>query len=192
MSTQKTTISKSAQKFAENWLPVKSITNNAILLDDGLSVVGVKVSPKNIFILDDLSQESIIVGLRSFYNTLDYPFWLIVADRPVDINFYLSQLQLLGNSNNSPMVRKVIMQDIQKANTFMSKEIGVVDTGYYILFKEKRPEIIQKKLQNMITGLASCGLQATQATDEDLRDLLDNFLNDNTRYDFGTVITDEY
>ena len=34
---------------------------------------------------------------ENFYNTIDYEFWLVVADRPVDITVYLSQLQLLYN-----------------------------------------------------------------------------------------------
>lgn len=191
-NTQKTQINKAAQKYAENWLPIKAIINNTILLDDGYSVTGVKVNPKNIFILDDSDQNNTIVGLRNFYNTIDYEFWLIVTDKPVDINVYLSQLQLLANQNTSPVIRKVILQDINKANIFMSKEVGVVDTEYYILFKEKKAELIQKKVQNLITGLAGCGLQASQTTDSDLRTLLDSFLNDNTTYDFGTVISNEY
>lgn len=31
---------------------------------------------------------------------IDYEFWIVVADRPVDINLYLSQLQLLYNSTS--------------------------------------------------------------------------------------------
>ena len=30
----------------------------------------------------------------------------------------------------------------------MSKEVNVTDTEYFILFKDKRPEIIQKRIQN--------------------------------------------
>ena len=80
------------------------------------------------------------------------------------------------------------MQDINKANLFMGKEIGVSDTEYYILFKEKRPEIIQKRIQNLISGLASVGLSARQVSNDDLRVLLDGFLNGGVTTEFGTVI----
>ena len=50
---------------------------------------------------------------------MDYEFWLIVADRPVDISVYMSQMQLLLNSTTSPKIRKLIMQDIQKGETFI-------------------------------------------------------------------------
>jgi hypothetical protein len=186
VSTKKPT--NAALKYAENWLPVKSITNGAIILDNGYSVTGVKVMPKNIFIMEADSQANTIFQIRNFYNTIDYEFWLLIADRPVDINVYLSQLQLLYNSVQTPALRKLITQDINKANMFMSKEIGVADTEYFILFREKRPEIINKRIQQLISGLANAGLQAKQTSNEDLRVLLDGFLNAGSATNFGTVM----
>lgn len=185
---KKQAVNSKAAKYAENWLPIKTIANGAIVLEGGVNVTGVKITPKNIFILDYESQSNIIFNLRNFYNTIDYEFWLMIADRPVDINVYVSQLQLLYNSAQSPAMRKLIIEDINKANLFMRKEVSVTDTEYYILFKDKRPAIIQKRIQGLITGLASCGLQATQTSNDDLRTLLDGFLNGGRTTDFGTVM----
>lgn len=179
-----------AQKYAENWLPIRAIQNGEIILDNGYRVTGVKVNPRNIFILDYDSQSNAIFNLRNFYNTLDYEFWLIVTDRPVDINVYLSQLKLLFNSVQVPAIRKLIREDIDKANLFMSKEVNVTDTEYYILFKDKRPEIIQKRIQNLISGLAGAGLQSAQTSNDDLRSLIDGFMNDSNSTNFGTVMTE--
>lgn len=178
-----------AQKYAENWLPIRGIQNGEIILDNGLRVTGVKIRPRNIFILDYDSQNNAIFNLRSFYNTLDYQFWLIVSDRPVDINNYLAQLKLLYNSVQVQAIRKLIREDIDKANLFMSKEVNVTDTEYFILFKDKRPEIIQKRIQNLVSGLANAGLQSAQTSNDDLRTLLDGFLNGGDSYNFGTVIS---
>lgn len=180
---------KSTRKFAEDWIPVRAIQNGEIILDNGYRVTGVKIRPRNIFILDYDSQNNAIFNLRSFYNTLDYPFWLIISDRPVDINVYLAQLKLLYNSVQVQSIRKLIREDIEKANLFMSKDVNVTDTEYFILFKEKRPEIIQKKIQNMISGLAGAGLQSSQTSNDDLRVLLDGFLNGGDTTNFGTVVT---
>ncbi len=187
MTNQKN--SSSTRKFAEDWLPVKSIQNGEILLDNGLRVTGVKVRPRNIFILDYDSQNNAIFNLRNFYNTIDYPFWLIVSDRPVDINVYLNQLKLLYNSVQVQAIRKLVREDIDKANLFMSKEVNVTDTEYFILFKERRPEIIQKRIQNMISGLSGAGLQSTQVSNDDLRVLLDGFMNGGDTTEFGTVMS---
>lgn len=187
-NNQKSKVDAKAQKYAENWLPIRGIQNGEIILDNGLRVTGVKIRPRNIFILDYDSQNNAIFNLRSFYNTMDYPFWLIVADRPVDINVYLAQLKLLYNQVQVPAIRKLVREDIDKANLFMSKEVNVTDTEYYILFKDKRPEIIQKRIQNMISGLAGAGLQSSQVSNDDLRTLLDGFMNGGETTTFGTVM----
>ena len=146
-NTKQPQISNAAKKYAENWLPVSAIQNGEILLDNGSRVTGVKVRPRNIFILDYDSQNNAIFQLRNFYNGMDYPFWLIISDRPVDINVYLAQLKLLYNQVQFPAIRKLVREDIDKANMFMGKTVGVTDTEYFILFKDKRPEVIQKRIQ---------------------------------------------
>lgn len=173
-------------KFTEDWLPIQSIQNGMILCDHNMKVSGVKVAPKNIFILDAVTQENMMTGLKNFYNMLDFEFWLVVADRPVDISVYMSQLQLLYNSTTNPKVRKLINQDIQKGNSFITN--NVVDTEYYILFQEKDMEAIQKKIRLLINGLAGCGLNASQTSNDDLRIILDNFLNGGATTEFGTVM----
>lgn len=177
---------KMSSKYTEDWVPVRDIVNGTILLENKLVVTGVKVMPRNIFILDEQSQSNILTGLKNFYNQLDFEFWLVCADRPVDITVYLSQLQLLYNQTQQPAIRKLIMEDINKGNSFVNN--NVVDTEYYILFKEKDPELMQKKIRLLINGLSGCGLVASQTTNEDLRVILDNFLNGGVTTEFGTVV----
>lgn len=181
---------KRGNKFTEGWFPVKNIVNDIIILDNNEKVAGVKITPRNIFILDEDSQQNIIRSLNNFYNTIDFEFWLIVSDRVVDISIYQSQLQLLYNNIQKPKLRKLINQDINKGNSFMAN--NVVDTEYYMLFREKNPELINKKLRTLINGFATSGLNASQATNEDLRTLIENFLNGGTRTQFGTVMKYEH
>ena len=182
-------MAKNESMYTESWLPIKQIMNGMIELDNGEYVTGVKVHPRNIFIADSGLQNAIVGNLRNFYNSINFEFWLIIADRPVDIGIYLSQLQVLYNNTNSNMSKKIIMEDINKANMFMSAEYNVVDTEYFILFKEKRMELIQKKLHTIISGLANSGLNSNQTSNDDLRMILDNFLNGGTHTSFGTVMS---
>ena len=177
---------KMSSKYTEDWVPVRDIVNGTILLENKLVVTGVKIMPRNIFILDEQSQANIMTGLKNFYNQLDFEFWLVCADRPVDITVFLSQLQLLYNETQQPAIRKLIMEDINKGNNFINN--NVVDTEYYILFKEKNPDLMQKKVRLLINGLSGCGLVASQTTNEDLRVVLDNFLNGGVTTEFGTVV----
>ena len=172
--------------FTENWVKIRSIQNGIITLPNKEMVTGVKIEPRNIFILDNIQQDNIINALRNCYNTFNFEFWLIAADRPVDISVYVSQLELMLNSNLSPAIRKMVMQDIEKANMFVNNQ--VVDTEYYVLFKENNMDRLQQKVRAMVNGFASCSLLASPTTDDDLRIILDNFLNGGVRTDFGTVV----
>ena len=183
-NTNQTT--KVTSPYTEDWINVKAIKNGVILLPNREMVTGVKIMPKNIFILDSLQQESILNAMKNFYNLLTFEFWMIAADRPVDISVYQSQLQIMLQNATNPDQIKIIAQDIEKANIFINNQ--VVDTEYYILFKEKNQEEINRKIRLIINGLANCGLNSSQTSNDDLRTILDNFLNGGVRTDFGTVV----
>ena len=174
-------------KYTVDNIPIQSITNGVIILNNNFKVTGVKIMPRNIFILEQDMQDSIITNLRNVYNIIDFEFWVIAADRPVDINVYLSQLQLLYNNVQDNARRKLIVDDINKANMFMSN--NVVDTEYYLLFKEKDSDLIQKRIRTLINAFASAGLTCRQTTNDDLRIILDNFLNGGQTTTFGTVMS---
>ena len=162
-------------KWTEDWINIQSITNGMIVLPNQDKVSGVKITPRNIFILDEDSQANVLIALKNFYNTIDYEFWLVVADRPVDISVYLSQLQLQYQNQQNPQIRKLLNNN-------------VVDTEYFILFKERNVDLLQKKVRSLISGLSTAGLIASQTNNEDLRIILDNFLNGGSTTTFGTVM----
>lgn len=178
---------KTTSKYTVDDIPVKNIVNGTIVLKNNQKVTGVKIEPRNIFILDPNVQDMIIANLKNVYNLIDYEFWIIAADRPVDINVYLSQLQLLYNATSDVARKKLIIQDINKANMFVNN--NVVDTEYYLLFKEKDNDLITKRIRNLINNFASAGLSTKQVTNDDLRVILDNFLNGGQTTGFGTVIS---
>ncbi len=175
-----------SRPITENWVKVKAIKNGIIYLPTREMVTGVKVEPKNIFIMEQIQQDSILNALKNCYNTFNFEFWLIVADRPVDISVYQSQLELRLNEEGDPAIRKLIAQDLDKVSMFINNQ--VVDTEYYVLFKEKNPDMLNQKLRAMVDGFANCGMVAKQTSDNDLRVILDNFLNGGVRTDFGTVV----
>ena len=173
-------------KYTENWLPLKGISNGIMFNDRKEMITGVKIQPRNIFILDQGSMDAALIGLMNFYNTLDYEFWLVVADRPVDIAVYQAELQVLYNKTTDQRVRKLISQDLNKGDYFINN--NVVDTEYFILFKEKNKDLLAKKVRDLINGLASAGLVASQTTNDDLRMIIDNFLNGGRKYESGGVM----
>lgn len=177
--------SNNTSSTTESFVPVKTIVNNMIELDSGEKIAGVKIAPKNIFIMEESDQFNVIDRLKDFYNTIDFEFWLIIADRPVDISVYIAQLQMQYNNAKDPVIRKLINEDLKKASDFTD---DVSDIEFYFLFKERNVEMVQKKLRLIINGLASAGLASGQANNDDLRSILDNFLNGGQKTTFGTVM----
>lgn len=177
--------SNNTSNTTESFVPIRAIVNNMIELDNGEKIAGVKIAPKNIFIMEESDQFNVIDRLKDFYNTIDFEFWLIIADRPVDISVYIAQLQMQYNNAKDPVIRKLINEDLRKASGFTD---DVTDVEFYMLFKEKQVEMVQKKLRLMINGLASAGLASAQANNDDLRSILDNFLNGGEKTTFGTVM----
>ena len=78
--SMKKTVSSNNSKFTEDWIPVKAIENGMIILDNKMRVSGVKIRPRNIFILDQGTQEAVIIALKNFYNTIDFDFWLLFIE----------------------------------------------------------------------------------------------------------------
>ena len=173
-------------KYTENWLPLKAISNGIMYNNKNEMITGVKIQPRNIFILDQGTQDNVLIALKNFYNMIDFEFWLISADRPVDIAVYQAELQVLYNNTQDQRLRKLISQDMQKGEYFINND--VVDTEYFLLFKEKNGEMLQKKLRNMINNLAGAGLVASQTSNDDLRMIIDNFLNGGKKYESGGVM----
>ena len=145
-------MNSNSNAFTENWINIKEINNNIITLDNKEMITGIKINPKNIFILERMEQDRIIDSLKTFYNLIDYEFWLIIADRPVDISLYTSQLELALSNAQSPTMRKLIVDDLEKAELFINNSI--VDTEYFILFKEKNTDL----LNFLIISIASLSL----------------------------------
>lgn len=177
-------------KYTEDWVPVNNITNGMIELDNKQKVTGIKIRPRNIFILDKITQDNIIGSLKNFYDTLDFEFWLISADRPVDISSYLATLQIQYNQMQDPKIKKLISQDIEKANDFMND--NVTDTEYFILFKDKNQDLLQKRLRTIMLGISNCGLESVQTSNADLRMILDNFLNGGKTTEIKGVLPSEF
>ena len=56
----------SNSKWTENWINVQSISNGMIILPNQEKVSGVKITPRNIFIVDPIAQSNVLIALKNF------------------------------------------------------------------------------------------------------------------------------
>jgi hypothetical protein len=61
-----------SSKYTEDWIPIKNIKDGMVLLEGNYYVTGVRIEPRNIFILDYQEQNNVIFNLRTFYNSIDF------------------------------------------------------------------------------------------------------------------------
>ena len=104
-----------------------------------------------------------------------------------DLQAKLEEMQNENSKYSDYDAIKKQLDDINKANMFMDNNI--VDTEYFLLFKEKNNDVIMKRIRQLINAFASAGLNSHQVTNDDLRVILDNFLNGGQTTGFGTVIS---
>ena len=162
---------------ASVWATVRQITSGIIVLNTGELVSGVKIIPRNIFIMQQDDTNAIIYSLSKFYDSIDFDYWLIIGDRPVNLNTYFESVQNIYNTSSSEHVRAIARDDIVKANKYVSGDYGVSDTEYFLLFKDKSIDMIQQKISKIISGIKECELNATQVSNDELRLVMDTFLS---------------
>ena len=63
----KKSVKKTNSSYTEDWIPISSISNGTIILNNKYKVTGVKIKPRNIFILDQNTQDNIIIALKNFF-----------------------------------------------------------------------------------------------------------------------------
>ena len=123
--------------------------------------------------------DSIAKNLQTDYDD----FW--------NYNVFKSELEIMYNEAQDTQIRKLIQQDIRKCEQFSGPTYNSVDTEFYILIKgpTKNIEQLQKRVANMISGLAQAQLNCRQISDDDARVILDSFFNDGVKTEFGTVMS---
>ena len=89
-STQAT----NSSKYTDSWLPIKQIMNGMIQLESGYYVTGVKVHPKNIFIMDEQARDGIIYNLR---NASSSPMEIFINNEKI------GELKINGDNQKIPI-----------------------------------------------------------------------------------------
>ena len=83
---------------------------------------------------------------------------------------------------------RTILMIAHRLSTVRNTDVILVMKDGRIVEHGSHAELVQKRVRMMINGLATCGLNASQASNSDLRVILDNFLNGGDTTEFGMVM----
>ena len=97
---------------------------------------------------------------------------------------YPGYLSSLTSMSGIKVVIKHIPLPFSSISRMLNKELADLKQR----FQEEKDKTIQERIRNLINNFASAGLTVFQTNNDDLRMILDNFLNGGQTTTFGTVL----
>lgn len=164
-----------------DWLDVLDIADDQILLKDGTMVRGIKIKPRNIFIDNYSVQRNIINNLRLAFNKIPFKLYFGFVFTPVDMDEHMAELLVQMEHEENPVLKKMIRNDIEKANWFMDTH---KELGFYIMVKGKDIRQIEKEMDFLIDVMTYAGFTMKKLDDRDFYDYLAYIFENESINDF--------
>ena len=168
----------------ESLVPVKSISDGIIQLNNGKYVTVLEVLPLNFYLKSELEQKNIISGFAAWLKIAPSRLQIVAQTRPADIDAFCERLEGYYNSEPNENCRRMIFEDAQLVN-YIAENQAVTRRFYIVLPYEGKSEemsVICDELSDTVNTarqyLEACGLETATHTNEDifLYELLCGFL----------------
>lgn len=163
------------QKTAQDWLPVKDVTNSLLYRKDKYLVAVLKVEPVNISLLSENEKKRIIAALHEVMNGLQEPMQILSIGRSVDLDGYIAGMEQLAQDTQEFGRKKLLKGYIRQAAE-MAAGGDTLERRFYILLSQKQGKYAEDELKNrareLAGNIASAGLSAELCSDKLIIDLL--------------------
>ena len=176
------------------WMDVDSVEDDCIILRRGKAskiIKGVKIQPRNIFIEDAPTVSLIIDRWRVFLNKFqDDLYWGFVYN-PINIEPYLNVLFEKEKMTEDIVIRRMIMNDIEKAMMFCEtyKELE-----FFLMVRADSHDDIEKRYFDLVHELRAEGIAHQPLCSSDFRNYLSNVFENEliTDYTFNEGVFRSY
>jgi hypothetical protein len=192
------------------YLDVQEVKESTIVMRDGSLRAVIAVSSTNFSLKSSGEQNALISAYQSFLNALQFPIQILMQSRKLDINSYLDKLRSIMQQQTNELLRmqtQEYVEYIEKLVEFasiMNKTFyviiplgtGAVQKGFFerltslfnpareISLKSKDFEIereeLNKRINQVSSGLAQMGLKTILLNTEELIELIYNSYNMDT------------
>lgn len=189
------------------YLDIQEIKEGTIIMRDGSLRAILVVSSTNFSLKSIDEQNAMIGAYQNFLNSLDFPIQILMQSRRLDINSYLDRLRGMAQQQTNELLRMQTQEYIEYISkliefaSIMNKTFYVivplgtaaVQTGIFqsitnllnpagrISTKnrdfEKAREELQKRTNQVVSGLAPMGLKTIVLNTEELLELVYNSYN---------------
>ncbi len=120
------------KKTTQDFVPIKNITQNVVILKDGRMCSILLASSIN-FALKSLDEQRAILGqFQSFLNTLDFSIQFYIQSRRLDIEPYLEQLREREPLQDNDLMKIQLREYMSFIKTFVS-EVDVMSKNFFVV-----------------------------------------------------------
>ncbi|SHE95676.1 hypothetical protein SAMN02745195_01549 [Thermoanaerobacter uzonensis DSM 18761] len=170
----KAKIEEQKRKAVQEWLPVKDVAEDMILLKDGRYVCVLKVMPLNISLKSENEKKRIIQTVYEALNGFKDSMQIFSIGRPVDLDSYISYLQTKSKEETN-ITKKRLLQEYLKYVASIVTSGEAIERRFFIMLSGKEKEELKAKAHELATNLEKSGLKVELAQDQDIIDLLFSF-----------------
>ena len=172
-----------------DWSNLYKVENTEILLKENKTiyhVVGIKVSPHDIFLEAPEVMDNIIERWRLSLNKLKFKIYWAFVTSPVDIDDYKARIYSLAEAEEDMTKRQLLIDDINKAVAF---EYTHRELEFMLFIREADERKLEKNINELFRETTNAGFQPKRLLKRDFLNyisyLYDNKLINATFFDRG-------
>ena len=163
---------KQIEESFQEWLNIKAIDENKIILNSGETITVLKDLPKNFKLKSQLEQNAILNSYKLFLKNLNSEIQILVSSKKTDVSNHLDKI-LKNTKENSP-IYEMSKDYIDLINNIIEQK-GTISKEFYIIMRCS--ENTQNDILKITEHLTTCGNDVQECSNEQIIALLSNFLN---------------
>ena len=168
----KNNVKDNEQKSFQDWLNIKEINKNNIILNNGKILTILKISPINFNLKSQLEQNAILNSYKLFLKNLNSEIQIIISSKKTDVRAHLDEI--LKNTKENPPIYEMSKDYIELVNNIIEQK-GTITKDFYIVIPFSNN--INNDVLKVNESLNMCGNYVEECTKNEIIFLLKNFLN---------------
>jgi type IV secretory pathway VirB4 component len=132
MHWRKSNMANSQQPSTQDFVPVRDIRDNVVILKNGQLCSILLASSINFALKSSDEQQAILSQFQAFLNTIDFSLQFYIQSRRLNIQPYLNQLQEREVLQDNDLMRIQLREYMEFIRTFIS-EVDVMSKNFFIV-----------------------------------------------------------
>lgn len=117
---------------AQNFVPIREIRDNIVLLKDGTMLVVLMASSLNFALKSYDEQTSILLQFQNFLNSLDFSVQFYVQSRDLDIRPYVAILEERYSAQDNELLKVQTREYIEFIKTF-TRDAEIMTKNFFVI-----------------------------------------------------------